>query len=339
MADSAEIKLSFRIDPLQELDKKLRERIEKDYRVKLAAIEVKETVRPSKPRWDARKIEQAARAFVKYDLAIIATVANDLDKEVGKAANDRDRDKAIKDLAKRLQASYKTRVKEIRDKLAEGFEELESDKNPDEEKALKLAGKSLSDVASVQIQSAVLDLRGSFEKTLAALMSKLERLSKGLDAEESYDDGKSGGKNVDKGPLAAQRAKLISETVKSLKSASDEFDGSFKDARAELEDMVDILKLGARKKDVGEAVTAQMEKSAKDLGSQIDRVIKTFRDTKPARDKAIRLAISSGEIKIDKVMAELPARGGALWKAAESMAKTISSHKKEVEKLQKAAKK
>ncbi|RMF38405.1 MAG: hypothetical protein D6754_07560 [Alphaproteobacteria bacterium] len=340
MADAKEVRLNFSIDPLQELKRDVRKVLINDFKVKLPPITVRQSVFPTKSRWDARKIEAAARAFVRYELAIIATVAEQLHDEVGRAANDRDRAKAIKTLNKRLEASYKKNAKKIRDKIEEGLEEIESEKNPDEEKALRLAEKSLDTMAAIGVQQAILDLNAEFLKHVSDMIRKIDNLKARGDVDDDGDGVGRGErrKNSGKDPVAAQRAKLVATAVKALKSASDDFDSAIKKARDEITDMIDTMKLGAKKKDLGEEAKKSLTNVAGLLTQQLDRLTKSYRDTKPARDMAIRAAASEKAYSAKEIIRNLPQKGGLLWKAAEKLDKTIKEHRKKLGVLHKAAK-
>jgi hypothetical protein len=356
MAAGGEVRLNFKVDPLQEVDKPLRKRLTEDYEVRLSPIEVKEEVVPGNARWDAKRIEQKLRGSYNVPLKILATTAYDMDKEVQKATNGRDRQNAVRALVKKLDQSHRNLARTIKEYTAEVLEEVAGPGNPDAEKTMKAAGRELASGAGADTLNAIDTLLATFQTEIAGLERKLrkaeedakaraEKLARGGrgrgegdEEEESRRRGRAEEDEEMDGPPEARRLKLVNACVAALRAANETFEGVLDKAVEEGEADVEKLRQGAKNPDIGDSNQAALKQAAGELDAALKGFAKAYRDTKTGRDKAVRHVMTCAPDRYGEATDHLPRRGGRLAGEAEALDKLLDRLARKLGQLARAAK-
>lgn len=235
MANDAEIEVKITLDPLQELDRK-----------KLALLKVKEvgfkapdkiTIKqkftPTSAKWKPKTIEEAARAYARYDLSLFAAQLMENYAPFEKATNGQDKLKAAKAFNKKVPTLYKALKGRIDEKIEDLVEEVGSG-GKENEKALAGAAKALDGKPAAKLKKLIEEANDHLTGAIEALKFEME------DERKKPDGDKAAAKYLPKAiagisSMTSEFSKNALACVQALLAAQKEFSKKLKSGLADTE--------------------------------------------------------------------------------------------------------
>lgn len=251
MAVDKEISVKASMDPFQEVDEKKWKKMVADVKgfKKPGRFDISGKFTVTTAKWDKRKLEAQARAMFRYDLSLFASQVWQDFAPIGKAKNDRDKQKLMADFKNAVPKLQKVMVRNLNEKFVEFQEDIASGA-ADDVGELKGTRKGLNPAQAKQL--------GGMAKRMAAVFDeKFDELKKLKDTEIRAS--------------GEEKAKATAELEKALVPAitilAKQLDGVLKGIAKVLAPIKSTPAgmLKSIKKEMSDAAIAEYKKSAKEL--------------------------------------------------------------------------